>query len=92
MTSDFDPKQRFQAGPFAKDHLAWSRSEVSRAAIEAALSIMAKSYTGANLMLMEGAVKLADTLLTLSEPKGDKPKVEDRSSLMKTAPQPIKPK
>lgn len=81
MTNDFNPRERFQAGPFAKDHLAWSRSEVSRAAIEATLSQMAKNYKGAELMLMEGAIKFSEEILKLAEPQGLKLPTESRATL-----------
>jgi 2-oxo-4-hydroxy-4-carboxy--5-ureidoimidazoline (OHCU) decarboxylase len=80
MNSTFSPKDRFLSSPYAAEHLAWSRSEASRAAIEAALSHIATTRKGANLMLLEGAADLATELLNIAEPQ-TKSSREDRSTI-----------
>lgn len=63
-----NPKERFLTTPYAGDHLKWSRSEGSKAAIEAALAEMASELKGDNLKKLEGASHFATVLLNLSEP------------------------
>lgn len=87
MRTTFTPKTRFQSGPFAAEHLKWSRSEHSVAACEAAMAHFASTRKGADLMLLQGVADFVDILLNLAEP-ADKKQREDRSTLSYTAPAP----
>lgn len=66
--NQLSPKQRFLTSPHAAEHQKWSRSEISKAAIEAALAIMASELKGESLSKLEGASHFANVLLNLSEP------------------------
>lgn len=87
MITNFSPEARFKAGPFAAEHLKWSRSEHSLAACEAAMAQMAFTNKGADLMLLQGVAKFVDTLLNLAE-TNEKKERENRSTLSYIPPTP----
>lgn len=80
MAATLTPQTRFFKSDYAVDHLKWSRSDLSKAALEAALAQMAMDNTGANLMLLEGAARFVRVLLNLSEVES-KTLTENRSTL-----------
>lgn len=90
MITNFTPKVRFQSGPFAAEHLKWSRSEHSLAACEAAMAHFASTRKGADLMLLQGVADFVDILLNLAEPV-EKKQREDRSTLYSAPPPTPKP-
>lgn len=73
------PKQRFLTTPNAGEHLKWSRSEASKAALESALAEMAVTLKGENLAKLEGASHFATVLLNLAEPEPERKPIPSNS-------------